>query len=41
MASPMFDVSQLCSEGRMQLAEDLRDNLPDRQIPLSKAQQAD
>jgi len=41
MASPMFDVSQLCSEGRTQLAEDRWDNLPDWQILLSKAQQAD
>lgn len=38
MASPVFDFSHLSPEERMQLAEDLWDSLPERQVQLSEAQ---
>lgn len=41
MASPVFDFSHLAPEERMQLAEDLWDSLPERQVQLSDAQRAE
>jgi putative addiction module component (TIGR02574 family) len=41
MASPVFDFSHLSPEERMQLAEDLWDSLPERQVQLSEAQRAE
>ncbi|MEO7963025.1 MAG: addiction module protein [Gemmatimonadaceae bacterium] len=41
MASPAFDFSHLSPEERIQLAEDLWDSLPEREVVLSDAQRAE
>ena len=41
MASPVFDFSHLSPEERIQLAEDLWDSLPERDVALSEAQRAE
>ncbi|MCX5766685.1 MAG: addiction module protein [Gemmatimonadetes bacterium] len=41
MASPVFDFTHLSPEERIQLAEDLWDSLPERQVELSDSQRVE